>query len=106
MRDLKKYWASVRELQREFEAKSPGGLRVATIKNEDFGRPGGVVSIALPELAARLVTDGSHRLASEQEISEFEAMHARRGALLGAKSRDWARSNREPGQKAGVDYAI
>jgi len=104
--NLKNYWSAVRALQSEFEAKSPGGLHVSTIKSEDSGRPDGAVSIVSPELAAKLVAKGSHRLSSEQEIAEYQAMHARRGALLGVKSRELGRENRERGQKGGIDYAV
>ena len=90
------YWKRVRALQRELEqTHGTEPVFVATLEHTDTRLPAGAVSIVAPELAARLICNGHHAIATDEQIAEFRAEHARRGALIGVHGRQMARSNRE-----------
>jgi hypothetical protein len=79
---------------------------MVTVENADCGRPAGAISICSPELGAKLLANGSHQIADEQAVADYKADQERKGKLLGAGARAWARANREPNQKEGIRYAV
>ena len=102
--DTRDYWPRVRALQKELEqTRGTEPIYVVTIKHVETQLPAGANSVCAPELAAKLITNGRHILASDEQIAEHKAEQARRGALIGVHGRQMARSNRED---KGIRYAL
>ena len=101
--DTKIYWASVRKIQTELALRGDT-VHVVTLENEELQLKGGAVSVCHPELAAKLIVNGHHALATEAQVEQYESQNLRRAALIGAESRWLARANRKPGEKEGIVY--
>jgi hypothetical protein len=85
---LKMYWQQVRDV----EARLPQDVFLTSIEDRFTGRAGGVVCEVDRASAARCVVDGSHRVATEEEIEAYrldqdERKRAGQAAALLAQGR-------------------
>ena len=76
MRDLRKYWQEIREI----EQKLPEFVWLMSLDNTSRGQRGGCIAQVAAATAARLLHAKSHRLATDEEIqthqaAEVEAKH-------------------------------
>jgi hypothetical protein len=71
MANLDKYWKLVRKI----EATLPPGdaVHIVSKENETTGTVGGKVSLATREYAARWIAQGSHDVATEDQIEAYRA---------------------------------
>jgi len=72
VRDLKRYWQEVRELERNL----PAFVWLMTVEDRLRGRPGGLIVEAPAAAAAKLLHARSHRAATAEEIAEYLAKQA------------------------------
>ena len=69
MRDLKRYWREVREMERLL----PPYVWLMTVEDRVHGQPAGLMVEARAEYAAKLIHAGTHRVASAEEIAQHQA---------------------------------
>lgn len=73
--DLKEYFDDVKnkekELIKEEDPKEPGVTYVMSLYNREKNSVGGCVLAAAHKNAARVITDGTHRKATQDEIDAF-----------------------------------
>jgi hypothetical protein len=74
VRDLKRYWREVRELERTL----PAFVWLMTVEDRLRGRVGGMIVEVPAAQAAKLLHAGSHRAASAEEIAEHQAKESAR----------------------------
>ena len=72
MRDLKKYWKEVRELEKTLA----GDVWLMSLDDPWRGLTGGVVSEVPAVEAAKLLHSKSHRLATEEEVEAHRAKYS------------------------------
>ena len=89
MRDQREYWAAVRAQERQLEESNPGArcVFIASMgdeRNSAVG-PAGIIVEATFYNAARHMVDGSHRLATSEEIDAYREDQERRRAALRAE---------------------
>lgn len=71
--DTKEFWGRVREIESSLLKRFPRGVHVATIERAETKTPEGKISLALANVAAKLIVSGSHRVATAEEIERYEA---------------------------------
>lgn len=75
--DVRQYWADVRKMRTQLEAEyASGSLHVCSLQsaNTSFGH----ITAVSVDVAAKLLTDGTHRAATDEEIAaERTAAEAR-----------------------------
>ena len=70
--DLKEYFKDLRTNQRKLEKKYPNGVvHVTSLFYRERNSTPGATASATCENAARVITDGTHREATEEEIKAF-----------------------------------
>jgi hypothetical protein len=74
VRDLKRYWREVRELERTL----PAFVWLMSVEDRLRGRVGGMIVEAQAAQAAKLLHAGSHRVAAPEEIAEHQAKQSAR----------------------------
>jgi hypothetical protein len=72
MRDLKRYWREVRELERTL----PAFVWLMTVEDGPRGQRGGMIVEVPAAHAAKLLHARSHRVATAEEISEHQALQS------------------------------
>lgn len=81
--NMQRYWAQVRACRETITEPWPYLVSVA---NEMTGSPGGVVMQVAREDAGRLLAEGTHRLATQEEVAaELAAQDDMRQAMLKAE---------------------
>jgi hypothetical protein len=76
------YWKAVRAMRESL----PDVLFITSATASDDGRVAGVTFEVTKEAAARPLVDGSHRLATPQEIAAYNAEQDRKRRLLDAQA--------------------
>jgi len=69
MRDLRKYWQEVREIEKSL----PESVWLMSLDNSPRGKKGGCIAQVMAAAAARLLHAKSHRLATAEEIQAHQA---------------------------------
>jgi hypothetical protein len=91
--NINSYWQTVKRYREELQTSQPDGAWITTLPNRVYDLPAGVVSLASPELAARRLAEGSHRLATPEEIRKYHADQARAAETVNATARFFSRTN-------------
>jgi len=68
MRDLRKYWQEVREI----ETSLPEFVWLMSMDNRPLGQRGGCIAQVAAATGARLLYARSHRLATDEEIEAYQ----------------------------------
>ncbi len=98
--DIKLYWRTVREREKELRDAFGETVFVSTIECADTGTPGGRVSVCAPLVAAKLAIAKSHRIATEQEISVWQEAQIREGERIAAHGRRMAYVNQDQAERS------
>lgn len=78
MSNIREYYTDLRNTEKEFQRNYPAGVvHVTSLFNRDRGSTAGTTTSATCYNAARVVTDGTHRLSTPEEIEAFEAHQQR-----------------------------
>ena len=73
--DIQGYWARVRTLERSLPPP-PEEIFITSIEDHNTGLKGGVVTSCDRLTAAKYITKGSHRLATDKEVDELRKKEA------------------------------
>lgn len=71
--DLAKYWRTVRSIEKTLPGSPGEPVFLVSVANDLTGTQEGKVSSADREYAARWIAQGSHRVATEEEIGRYHA---------------------------------
>lgn len=75
MADIAKFYSDLRKLQASLEAEYPTGVvHVTSVENRQLNSLPGVTLSATAYNAARVITEGTHRLATKEEIAAFHTL--------------------------------
>jgi hypothetical protein len=70
--DLKAYYNDVQQLENKFNREHPDQVvHVTSVYHRERGSTPGAVASANPRNAARVIADGTHREATEEEIASY-----------------------------------
>lgn len=70
--DIKEYYRDLHKTAAELERKNPERIvHVTSVYNREKNATAGCTLSATPENAARVITDGTHREATKEEVAAF-----------------------------------
>ena len=96
MLNIRQRWAEIRRIEAAITDEQPFLMSLEDRRRGFHG--GGVVQVATRESAARFIFDGSHRLATPEEVAKhIEADQARKAAAAGEVLRKAGFRNLCPG---------
>lgn len=94
--DVKEMWSAVKAKREELERELGDTIYLTSIASTKRRIKGGVVSVATPQIAAMMIVDETHRLATKSEIRAWQEEHLARGAQIRTAAQkkdgkpDWA----------------
>jgi hypothetical protein len=72
--DLKAYWAGIRQQQAALAAQFPEGFcHLCSVANRDRNTVAGNVTVVAVDNAARCLAEGTHRIATAEDIAGWQA---------------------------------
>jgi|SRR5579872_2805135 len=88
MQDLKLYWRKIRQLESELKRTHPNGIHLSTLATDNGVTPG-LIKLALPFAAAQCLVNGTHVVATPDQVEAWQVDQERERRHIEARRR-WA----------------